>query len=231
MQRHLKLQGKAPATVQSYTRAIREALLYFGERFDSLAREDLGEYFDARLSTHSGSTVSVDVCALKFYTRHVLQAPWLGDGLFKMPRSQRLPDILSVDEVQGVIDNTRCLSYRVYFFTLYSMGLRLSEGLKLRAEDIDAQRGRVHIRQSKNRKDRLVPLPEVTLNLLREFWSVHRNPHLLFPNRAGGMSCSAVTKKPLESSGVQKALRRVSNDLGIKKTLHPIACATVTQPI
>ena len=231
MQRHLKLQSKAPATAQSYTPALREALLYFGDRIDSLTREDLSEYFGARLSTHSGSTVSIDVSALKFYTRFVLQTPWLGDGLFKLPRAQKHPDIVTVEEVQQIVDNTRSLSYRVYFFTLYSMGLRLSEGLRLRAADIDAKRGRVHIRQSKNSKDRLVPLPQVTLTLLRKFWSVHRNPHLLFPSRVGGWGCSAVTQKPLDSSGIQKALRRVSADIGIKKTSHRIVCGTVMLPI
>ena len=231
MQRHLKLQGKAPATSQSYCRALREAIKFFGDRVDSLSREDLGDYFNARLNSHSSATVTIDVSALKFYTVHVLNAPWAGDKLFKNPRSQRLPDIVTVEEIQQIIDNTRCLSYRVYFFTLYSMGLRLSEGLQLRAADIDAKRGRVHVRQSKNRKDRLVPLPQVTLQLLREFWCVHRNPHLLFPNRAGGLSCSAVTKKPLDSSGVQKALRRVCEEMGLKKALPLTVCVTATRPI
>jgi hypothetical protein len=64
-----------------------------------------------RLSTHSSSSVIIDECALKFYARYVLQVPWVSDGLLKVPRSQKLPDIVSVDEVQGIIDNTRCLSY------------------------------------------------------------------------------------------------------------------------
>ena len=50
---------------------------------------------------------------------------------------------------------------------------------------MDAQRGRVHIRDAKGNKDRLVPLPEATLALLRRFWQLHRNPVLLFPNRHG----------------------------------------------
>ena len=231
LQRHLKLQSMAPATVQSYCRAVREAILHFGDRLDALTREDLSNYFEKRLSARSASTVSIDVCALKFYTRYVLQKPWLGDGLFKKPRGQRLPDIVTVDEVQQIIDATRCLSYRMFYFTVYSMGLRLGEGLRLQTQDIDAARGRVHIRQSKGRKDRLVPLPPVTLDLLRRFWSAHRNPKLLFPSRAGGLSCSAVTVKPLDSSGVQKALRRVCEDIGVKKTSPPTACATATRPI
>lgn len=228
LQRHLKLQSMAPATIKSYSGSIRAALLYFGDRLDSLTREDLSDYFDARLSTRSASAVNIDMCALKFYTRYVLQRPWLGDGLFKAPRAQRLPDIITVEEVQQIVDGTRCLSYRIFYFTLYSLGLRLSEGLTLQVQDIDAVRRRVHIRQSKNRKDRLVPLPGVTLDLLRRFWAVHRNPKLLFPSRAGGLACSAVTDKPLDGSGVQKALRRVCEGIGIKKTSPLTAFGTVT---
>jgi hypothetical protein len=75
----------------------------------------------------------------------------------------------------------------VFFFVLYSMGLRISEGLALTAADIDAERGRVHIRDSKGNRDRFVPLPLATLTVLRRFWHEHRNPVLMFPNRGGGV--------------------------------------------
>jgi integrase/recombinase XerD len=82
----------------------------------------------------------------------------------------------------------------------------------------------VHIRDSKGNKDRLVPLPQVTLNLLRRFWQVHRNPALLFPNRHGGLegACSATT--PLDRGGVQTTLHKVVAACGIKKRSLPIAC-------
>ena len=81
-------------------------------------------------------------------------------------------------------------SYRVLFFTLYSLGLRLGEGLRLQVGDIDAERRRVHIRNAKGNKDRLVPLPEATLSQLRAFWRLHRHPSLLFPNRRGGLKAA-----------------------------------------
>jgi len=227
-QRYLKLQGLSIATIKSYRRAFRLAMLHFGDRLDDVDREDLGRYFDQRLATKSMATVSIDVSALKFYFRHVTQKPWNGDGLVKTPRAQKLPDIVTIEEVQRIIDGTRCLSYRVFYFTVYSLGLRLSEGLKLESKDIDAHRARVHIRQSKGRKDRLVPLPPLTLSVLRRFWSVHRNEQLIFPSRVGGLQCSAVTDKSLDSSGVQKALRRVCEDVGIKKTLLHTAFDTAT---
>ncbi|MCB1985300.1 MAG: tyrosine-type recombinase/integrase [Nitrosomonas sp.] len=61
---------------------------------------------------------------------------------------------------------TCALSYRDFYFTIYSLGLRLGEGLRLQVGDIDAQRQRVHIRDAKGNKNRFVPLPDVTLYLL-----------------------------------------------------------------
>lgn len=71
--------------------------------------------------------------------------------------------------MQRVISATQVLSYRVLFFTLYSLGLRLGEGLRLEVGDIDGARGRVHIRNSKGNKDRFVPLPQATHRLLRDY--------------------------------------------------------------
>ncbi len=91
------------------------------------------------------------------YYEHVLKTPWLAPGLIKPPRSQRLPDIVTVAEADRLFLATRVLSYRVFFFTLYSLGLRLGEGLRLCVGDIDAARQRVHIRDAMGNKDRLVP--------------------------------------------------------------------------
>ena len=102
------------------------------------------------------------------------------------------------------------------------MGLRLSEGLALKVGDIDAARQRVHVRDSKGNRDRLVPLPEVTLHVLRRFWQTHRNPELLFPNRHGGLQAAQLARTPLDRGGVQSALREVTQGCGLKKRLRPL---------
>jgi integrase len=147
----------------------------------------------------------------------VLRKPWEEVDLVKPPKGQRLPDILTVAEVQALIQGTYTLSYQVFFFTLYSLGLRLGEGLSLRVGDIDAVRQRVHVRDAKGNKDRLVPLPRATLELLRRFWRVHRHPQLLFPNRRGGLQAAAQARTPLDRGGVQLAMRKVIESRGIKK--------------
>ncbi|MDR4504105.1 MAG: tyrosine-type recombinase/integrase [Candidatus Scalindua sp.] len=85
-----------------------------------------------------------------------------------------MPDIITVSEARQLFQATKRLSYRVLYFVLYSLGLRLGEGLCLEVGDVNGQRMRVHIRDSKKgNKDRLVPLPKTTLDLLRRFWLIH----------------------------------------------------------
>ena len=87
--------------------------------------------------------------------------------------------------------------------------------------DIDAARMRIHIRDAKGNKDRLVPLPRATLVCLRRFWQVHRNPVLLFPNRHGRLKSAHLSTTPLDRGGVQETLRKVAQDCGIKKKISP----------
>jgi len=226
--KHLQLKGLRPKTVDAYSRAIRRIGDYFGYHIDDLSEPELVDYFTELLSTHSWSTVKLDLHGLKFYYAHVLRKPWENPALIKPPTSQRLPDIVTVDQAKQLFNATSKLSYRVFFFTVYSMGLRLGEGLRLQVADIDANRHRVHIRNAKGNKDRLVPLPDVTLNLLRRFWSVHRNPRLLFPNRIHGLAGAHCATTPMDRGGVQKALRNVATECGLKKTSLRIVFGTAS---
>jgi site-specific recombinase XerD len=229
--KHLKLKGLQPKTIEAYARAMRRVGEYFGNQIDTLTEAQLTDYFTDLLASHSWSAVKLDLYGLKFFYTYVLRKPWVAPNLIKPPKAQRLPDILSVEEAQRLFQATRVVSYQVFFFTLYSLGLRLGEGLRLQVGDIDAPRGRVHIRDSKGNKDRLVPLPAATLALLRRFWQLHRNPGLLFPNRHGGLKAAARAVTPLDRGGVQMTLREVALQCGLKKRSARIAFATAMPPI
>ncbi len=229
--KHLRLKGLQPKTIEAYARAIRRIGGYFDHRIDDLSEPQLTDYFTDLLASHSWSAVKLDLYGLKFYTTHVLKKPWAMPSLIKPPKTRRLPDILTVEEAGRLFQTTRVLSYRVFYFTLYSLGLRLGEGLRLRVGDIDAERARVHIRDSKGNKDRFVPLPAATLAVLRRFWQTHRHPVLLFPNRQGGLKAAAHAASPLDRGGVQLTLRKVATQCGLKKRSLRTACATATPRI
>ena len=227
---HLKLQGPQPKTIEAYSRGIRRMGEYFDRQIDELSEAQLTDYLSDLMKTHSWSAVKLDLYGYKFYTTHVLRKPWTVPSLIKPPTVQRLPDIVTVDEAQRLFAATRILSYRVFFFTLYSLGLRLGEGLALTVADIDAQRRRVHVRDAKGNKDRFVPLPEATLSVLRRFWHTHRNAHLLFPSRRGGLQAAGTATTTLDRGSIQAALRRVAGEVGLKKTSLLTACATAMRP-
>ena len=166
---------------------------YFDHSIDNLSAAQLTDYFSDLIASHSWSAVKLDLYGFKFYTLHVLGKPWAMPNFIKPPKVQRLPDIVTVEEAQRGIEATHTLIYRVFYSTLYSMGLRLSEGLALKIGAIDATRQPVHVRDSKGNRDRWVPLPAATLSVLRRFWQTHRNPELLFPSRHGGFPVARVT--------------------------------------
>ena len=227
---HLKLKGLQPKTIEAYARAIRRVGERFDGQIDDLSVQQLTDYFSELVASHSWSTVKIDLYGLKFFYAHVLRKPWIAPGLIKPPKSQRLPDIVTVAEAKRLFAATHVVSYRVFYFTLYSLGLRLGEGLRLQVGDIDAVRGRVHIRDAKGNRDRFVPLPQATHHLLRRFWSVHRNPVLLFPNRLSGLKGAATAKTPMDAGGVQRTLHKVIGACGLKKRSRHIACGTAMQP-
>lgn len=225
--KHLKLKGLQPKTIEAYSRAIRRIGDYFDGHLDDLSQDQLLDYFHSLLERLSWSAVKLDLYGLKFFYTHVLKRTWVDIPVIKPPRATRIPDIVTVDEARQLFLSTRKLSYRVFFFTLYSLGLRLGEGLRLQVGDIDAVRMRVHIRDAKGNKDRLVPLPLNTLRVLRRFWSVHRHPALLFPNRKRGLKSAHRVDSPLDHGGVQTTMKAVVKEMGLKKIFPAIPYAIV----
>ncbi len=230
-QRHLKLlklQGKSPSTIGNYARAVRRITHHFDCCPDQLTQDQMEDYFSQFLETHSWSTVKVERNGLQFFWRHALKIDWQWINIIKPPTVKTIPDILSPAEVELLIGSTRKLRYRVFFLTVYSMGLRLSEALSLQVGDIDSKLKRIHVRNGKGRKDRFLPLPDLTLHALRTFWSRHRNPKLLFPNAKGSMENIQKAKKHMNKGGTQHAMRVAIAECGIKKKSVYTLCATVS---
>jgi site-specific recombinase XerD len=226
----LKLGGLQPKTIEAYSRAIRRVGNYFDCRIDNLTSDQLLDYFNEILECHSWSTVKLDLYGLKFFYTRVLNKTWEDIPLIKPPKTSRIPDILSIEQLGRLFAATNRLSYKVFFFTTYSMGLRLGEGIRLTVGDINSENMRVHIRDAKGNKDRLVPLPENTLHVLRNFRTVHRHPHFLFPSRKRGLKNAHLVDQPLDRGGIQTAMKAVVKELGIKKNFMPFPAPQLCNP-
>ena len=215
--RSLKLQGMSESTRDVYGRSLRRIFAYFNRTPDALAVAELEQYFSDLVDTHSWSTVKTDRNGLQFFWKHVLKRKWKFVEIVKPPQVKRIPDILTINEVSRLLSNIELLRFRVVLFAIYSMGLRISEGVNLRVADIDSERMQVHIRNGKGHKDRFVPLPYSTLNALRQYWKVHRNPKLIFPNLLGGSETVRHTSKVMNIGCVQAAFKAAVTDTKINK--------------
>ncbi len=219
----LKRQGKAEATIDAYSRAIRRVSEYFDCPPDVLAEEQLEGYFESLIATHSWSTVKVDRNGLQFFYKHVLKKEWNWLEIIKPPQAKTYPDVLTLKELERLINGTRERRYQTFILVCFSMGLRLGEALSIKVGDIDSERGLLHVRQAKGKKDRFVILPQMALQALRDYWVTHRNPEWLFPQGRNPGERQAANAH-MDRGGTQKSFKAIVQDVGIKKdiTIHTL---------
>jgi site-specific recombinase XerD len=222
MRQDLQLQGLSERTQESYIRVIRKLAEHFGQSPDQLTEAQLREYYlylknDRRCSV---AALRINHSGLKFFYTHTVPREWATLFQLRVPKEKKLPDVLSLTEVRQIIAAVRTLHNRTYLYTVYSLGLRLTEALHLQVGDIDSQRMLVHVHRGKGAKDRYVPLPQRTLQMLREYWATHRNPRLLFPAVGRDGKRAATATEPMSKASVQGALRRVVEQLQLRKTIR-----------
>jgi site-specific recombinase XerD len=162
---------------------------------------------------------AISLCGIKFFFEKTLKKEWTTFKLVRPPKEKKLPPILSLREVRAVLNNTRMDYHRACLTAIYSLGLRLQEGTHLQVADIDSDRMFVHIHRSKDNKDRFIPFPKRTLQILRQHWQTHNNPHLLFPAPGRGKIHMPYADKPMPKASIQNAFRTALRQTGITKAV------------
>lgn len=215
----LMINGKRRRTSETYAREVKNFVKWTKGRPHAATEDDLRKFVLYRLNDCklSGSSMRILCAGLKFFFEHVLRRDW---PILETMRSQRdspLPVVLTRDEVWRVLFAVRKPRNRAYLQTVYSCGLRLGEGLRITIHDIDGPRNRLHIHNGKGGKDRYVPLPDSTYQLLRRHWATHRNPLLIFPAMGRNQKQGTTSKKPMDTTSVQGALHRALERVGLRK--------------
>jgi len=216
----LQLRGMSERTQESYVRSVRQLAEHYMKSPDKITEEELRDYFlhVKNVKKWSRSTSTIALCGIKFFYDHTVKRDWPTLTFVRAKREKKLPVILSQEEVRRIFKNVELPRYRVCLKTIYSCGLRLEEGTHLQVPDIDGSRMLVHV-HGKGAKDRYVPLPETTLQLLRQYWKTHRNQIWIFPaaGRGGIKMPTAKTKKPVPRASVQIAFKAALKKSNINK--------------
>lgn len=215
----LQLFGLSQRTQQSYLRAVRQLAEHFHKSPDLITEQELRDYFlfIKNVKNWSRPSTTIALCGIKFFFEKTLNRHWSIFSLVRPAREKKLPSILSIEEVRKILSLIGLPRYRACLTTIYSCGLRLQEGTHLQVRDIDSSRMMIHVRLGKGGKDRYVPLPQPTLELLRLYWTTHRNPLWLFPSEGKSHIKLEKATDPVHKSSVQHAFRAAFKVSGINK--------------
>ncbi|MEE8502364.1 MAG: site-specific integrase [Kiloniellales bacterium] len=178
----MEVRGFTACTQRGYIRAVRDFTVFFGHSPDEASAEDLRRYqHHMRTSGASAITMNFAVSALRFFFGTTLDRGDAAVGMTTVRQPQRLPVILSPEEVARLLDAAPGLKARAALSLAYGAGLRASEVVSLQVSDIDSGRQVIRVEQGKGRKDRYAMLSDDLLALLRDWWRAARKRGVMLP--------------------------------------------------
>jgi integrase/recombinase XerD len=183
MERQMVLRRMSVRTRQSYSAAVAQLAKHCRRQPDRLTAAEIQSYLLYLIEERklASSSCNVALHGLRFFYHETLKRP---DMQFAIPRArapQRLPDILSREEIERLFTAANLLKHRVLLMTTYAAGLRVSEVCALKVTDIDSERMTIRVEQGKGAKDRYTLLSPRLLKELRLYWQAHRPKLWLFP--------------------------------------------------
>jgi site-specific recombinase XerD len=220
MLEELQRRNYSQATTRSYIFAVKQFAEYFGRSPEKLGAEEIRRYqlYLLNEKKYAPGTVEIRMSALRFLYKKTLKRRDLGfDDLVYPKRPQRLPVVLSPEEVTRLIEATPHPMHRAILMVLYGTGIRRTEASLLKVSDIDSQRMVMHIRQGKGSRDRDVPLSSKLLEALREYWRLKKPKLYLFPSTSGHRG----PERPISDKTVWHVCKGAAVRAGIKKRIGP----------
>ncbi len=199
---NMRMRAFSPKTIEAYLWHVSEFTRYFDRGPDLLGEEEVRRYLlylsDERKL--SWSSVNVGYSALKFFYVDTLQRDWQVKKIPRPKGDRRLPVVLSRPELDRLFSATSNMKHRIIFRTLYSAGLRISEGANLKSFHIESDSMQIRVEQGKGKKDRYTLLSSTVLVELREYWRVYRP--------TSGLFYGSDKERPISVSTIQVAFHR-----------------------
>jgi site-specific recombinase XerD len=213
MVRDMDVRNFSGRTVEAYVAGVKGLAKYYRRPPDQLSNDEVQRYLlyirDERKL--SGSTCNQIRCALKFFYEVTVRRPQASLAVPPMRQAQKLPQILSREEVERICAATRSLRERVLLMAAYGGGLRVSEVVAVRPADLDAERGVIRVEQGKGKKDRYTVLAERLVRELAQYYEVYGCPaHWVFPQRADAT-------RHMDVASAQKIYTTAKRRAGIEK--------------
>lgn len=221
----LKLKAYSSQTIDAYLGHIQRFFEFIKKQPETVLPEDIELYLLDLLDQKrvSYSYINQAISAIKFSNKYVWKSKIIHEINIPRPHKiDKLPDILSIDEVLRIFEKVINIKHRTILMLTYSAGLRVSEVVSLKVKDIDSKRMLIHVRQGKGQKDRFTLLSKNALEALRLYAREYHPNDWLFPGESQG--------KHLTERSAQKIFESASKKAGIKKdvSIHSLRHAFAT---
>jgi len=211
----MQLRNLSTGTQRSYIHYVTGFATYFKMSPARLGLDDIRNYQLHLIEQRQLSPNSINcfLSAVQFLYTVTLDMPWSNQQFGRMKVPEKLPVVLSEEEVLAFFRYVGILKHRAVLMLCYGSGLRISEAVSLQAENIDSQRMLIHVQHGKGAKDRYTVLSHRTLKLLRVYWKVQRPTDWLFPGTKAGTH--------LQPATVQQICREAAQLAGFTKRVTP----------
>ena len=212
--RKLESQRYSIKTIKTYSSLLKYFFKHFkGINPEEITKDEILNYMVYLVD--KGYSISLQnqvINTIKFFYEKILEYPREYYCVERPRQERKLPIVLSRKEVKAIIDNTHNIKHKSILMLTYSAGLRVGEVLNLMVKDIDSKRMFIHIRSGKGKKDRVVPLAEHALFLLRKYYKEYKPVKWLFEGASGGK---------YSTRSIQQILRRAVVKSRIRKRVTP----------
>ena len=213
----LKSKRYSENTIKTYTEALKSFLIFFKTKeIASITNEDVVYYNNNYILKNNLSYTYQNqlVSAIKLYFKTIQNVSLELDKIHRPKREKVLPNVLSKEEVKAILNAHANTKHKMMLSLIYSCGLRCGELLALKPVHIDSKRNIIMVKNSKGKKDRIVPLSPKILEMLREYYLAFKPKNYLFEGQTVG--------NPYDNRSLQQVLKQALTKAGITKpvTLH-----------
>lgn len=220
MLEELQRRNYSPATTRGYILAVKQFADYFHRSPEQLGGTEIRRFqlYLLKQKKLAPGTVEGRMSALRFLYKKTLKRRDIAyDDLIFPKTPQKLPVVLSPEEVTRLIEAAPNLLHRTILMVLYGTGIRRTEASLLKVSDIDSERMVIHVHQGKGSRDRDVPMTAKLLEVLREYWRWKRPKIYLFPSTSGHRG----VEQPISDKTVWYAVKEAGRRAGIEKRIGP----------
>jgi integrase/recombinase XerD len=209
----LRLRNYSQRTIEVYVYCVARFARHFDKSPHLLGPQQIRAFQTHLVQEKKASWTQFNqtVCALRFLYKVTLRRGWMIEHIPYPRQAKKLPVVLSRQEIQAFLAAIPNLKHRTVLQTMYGTGLRISEAIHLRVDDIDGSRELLRVRQGKGKKDRNVPLSPTLLDVLRNYWRRYRPQGWLFPGQK--------PNRPLSITMIQKVCKPAAVRAGLSKSV------------